>query len=321
MAPFNDQQTQDFLRFEGNAQSLRLVARLQILADDKGLNLAFGTLSALMKYVASSDRAGNHANPALKKPGYFASENEIVQEIQDRTGTFGTRHPISFLVEAADDIAYLPADVEDAVKKGVLAWSEVETELREANAESVNRALKGQQRTLKGDHDRVPDNLDDDILASVFRTAAINVMVEGAFRVFEKRYEEIMQGKYLGSLLKDSNAADLADCLRNIAREHVYPTRSTLELELMGRRVIGDLMGVFWEGAQAMPPTGEPDASTFAGKAAALISRNYRRVFQDSLKEGRLPPKYYRLQLVTDYVCGMTDSFAKGTHAALFNGR
>ena len=126
MAPFNDQQTQDFLRFEGNAQSLRLVARLQILADDKGLNLAFGTLSALMKYVASSDRAGNHANPALKKPGYFASENEIVQEIQDRTGTFGTRHPISFLVEAADDIAYLPADVEDAVKKGVLAWSEVE---------------------------------------------------------------------------------------------------------------------------------------------------------------------------------------------------
>ena len=80
-------------------------------------------------------------------------------------------------------------------------------------------------------------------------------------------------------------------------------------------------MDVFWEGALAMPPEGDPDTSTFAGKAAALISRNYRQVFQDSLKDGKLPEEYSRLQLVTDYVCGMTDSFAKGMHAGLFNGR
>lgn len=321
MATLNDQQKRDFEIFEGNAQSLRLVARLQILADDKGLNLTFGTLSALMKYVASSHQADKHAiNRALRKPGYFASENHIVEKIRCRTRTGSARHPISFLVEAADDIAYLPGDVEDAVKKGDLRWKELKELLDTAKSDSATKALDIQERILKAGRETLAGDLDGDIWASAFRTAAINVMVDGAFRVFEKRYEDIMQGNYLGSLLKDSDAADLADCLRNIAREHVYSTRSTLELELMGRRVIGDLMGVFWEGAQDMPPTGDPDTSTFAGKAAALISRNYRRVFQDSLDDGELPEEYYRLQLVTDYVCGMTDSFAKGMHAGLYNG-
>ena len=80
-------------------------------------------------------------------------------------------------------------------------------------------------------------------------------------------------------------------------------------------------MDVFWEGAETMPSTEDPSTSTFAGKASALVSRNYRRVFQDALTEGLLPEKYSRIQLVTDYICGMTDSFAKNLHAELFNGR
>ena len=78
-----EQQIQDFLKFEGNAQSLRLVATLQILADYNGLNLTFGTLSALCKYVAKSDEADKTAtNRAYRKPGYFASEEDIVEQIR-----------------------------------------------------------------------------------------------------------------------------------------------------------------------------------------------------------------------------------------------
>ena len=110
--------------------------------------------------------------------------------------------------------------------------------------------------------------------------------------------------------------------LRQIGQEHVYQTHSTFKLELMGRRVIVDLMDVLWEGAAAMPLTGSPDTSTFAGKSAALFSPNYRRVFQHFAAENKdLPERYHRLQLLTDYVCGMTDSFAKRLHAELFNGR
>ena len=134
-----EQQIQDFLKFEGNAQSLRLVATLQILADYNGLNLTFGTLSALRKYVAKSDEADKTAtNRACRKPGYFASEEDIVEQIRDATGTGNARHPICFLVEAADDIVYLAADVEDAIKKSVLSWDQVEEQLQPAaNVESV----------------------------------------------------------------------------------------------------------------------------------------------------------------------------------------
>ena len=180
LSSLNDQQTKDFERFDGNAQSLRLVAKLQILADDNGLNLTYGTLSALMKYVASSDQADEHAtDQALRKPGYFASENDLVEEIREITGTGRARHPISFLVEAADDIAYLPADVEDAVKKGVLSWKQVE-ELLQPHAPSVKAALESQDKILKADRSSAPTGLDDDILASAFRTAAISVMVRAA---------------------------------------------------------------------------------------------------------------------------------------------
>ncbi len=318
-----EQQIQDFLKFEGNAQSLRLVATLQVLADYSGLNLTFATLSALGKYLAASDKADSEAtNRAFRKPGYFASEGVIVQQIRDATGTGEARHPICFLVEAADDIVYLAADVEDAVKKGVLSWRELHEQLTATDADSVKAALASKERILKAGRPEVPPDLDDDIKASAFRTAAIGVMVEGSFKVFKSRYEEIMHGQYSGDLLQESDAADLAGCLRKIGVERVYPTRSTLTLELMGRQVIGDLMDIFWEGAEALPKTGNPKTSKFPGKAAALFSANYRRVFQHFVAEKtNLPEMYHRLQLVTDYICGMTDSFAKRLHAELFNGR
>ena len=233
------------------------------------------------KYLVSSDKANSTAtNRAFRKPGYFASETELVHQIRDATGTGKARHPICCLVEAADDIVYLAADVEDSVKKGVLSWTEVREQLTDSGADSVRDALKRQEHILKAGQPTVSPALHDDIHASAFRTAAISVMVEGAFKVFKTQYGEIMHGQYPGALLQDSDAKELASCLRKVGIKHVYPTRSTLTLELMGRQVIGDLMDIFWEGAEVMPTTGDPDTSEFAGKAAALFSENYRLVFQ-----------------------------------------
>jgi dGTPase len=80
-------------------------------------------------------------------------------------------------------------------------------------------------------------------------------------------------------------------------------------------------MTIFWEGAETLPINGEPNTRDFRGKIGALLSANYRRVFQHfASTEKELPEVYHRLQLVTDYVCGMTDSFAKRLHAELKNG-
>jgi dGTPase len=113
----------DFLRFEGNAQTMRIVTNTYLLGHDHGLNLTCATVAAARKYLASSFAAdGKNADHAYAKPGYFLSEAEIFTLVSQRTGTEGRRHPITFLVEAADDIVYSVVDIEDGVKKHSLTF-------------------------------------------------------------------------------------------------------------------------------------------------------------------------------------------------------
>lgn len=133
---------------------------------------------------------------------------------------------------------------------------------------------------------------------------------------FTSKYDQIMNGEYHGELIKDSSVAGFAEALRTVNFERVYRSQETLKLELMGRRIIRDLMDVFWEGAKGA----EPDPGSFAAKAFALLSANYRSVFDHAKERGRLPAKYCQLQLVTDYVCGMTDTFAAELHRRLMSG-
>jgi dGTPase len=317
-----DQLIQDFLQFEGNAQSLRLLTKLQILVDFNGLNLTFGTLSASCKYTVPSHESGDNGNHAKSKPGYFASENAIVQQIREKAGTGDARNPLTYLVEAADDIVFSVADIEDAVKKGVLAWSTVEDDLKKIGHPTVVDSLNGMRRILKAGSNKEPEDLPGDIYASAFRTSTIGIVVRSVVKEFQKQYGEIMAGRYTRELFKECEAAPLVEKLKELGRTRVYCTPSNLKLELMGRRVICDLMDIFWEGAQVLPADGSlPKTTKFPGKVCALLSENYRRVFCHSVKTMReLPEQYHRFQLVTDYVCGMTDTFAKRLHAELMNG-
>ncbi len=318
----NSQLVQDLLKFDGNAQSLRLLTKLQILADFHGLNLTFGTLSASCKYTAPSHEAGGNGAHPRSKPGYFASESDDVRRIREETGTGDARNPIAYLVEAADDIVYSVADIEDAVKKGVLAWHPLEDDLKKTDHPSMEAALIRTRKILKAETDKIPEDLKDDIWASAFRTSVIWVVVEAALDESKEQYDAIMAGQYSRELVKDCEAWTLVKKLKDVGKTQVYCTPSNLKLELMGRHVICDLMDVFWEGAKVLPINGKlPTTKTFPGKVCALLSDNYRRVFCHSVETMRdLPQQYHRFQLVTDYVCGMTDTFAKRLHTELMNG-
>lgn len=315
----DEQLTSDFRLFEGNAQAFRLLTKLQILADFYGLNLTYGTLSASCKYLAPSHQInGQHDR---KKPGFFKSEEDVVYDVRDRTGTGDARNPITFLVEAADDAVYSVADIEDAVRKGILKWSDVKAFLDEEKDPAIAEALQRADQILKVDNPEVPPRLPCDVYVSAFRTASIAVVVNACAEAFEENYNSIMMGKYHNELISDSRAKKLVVKLKELARQRAYATPPNLKLELMGRKVICDLMDVFWEGAKAMPREGNPQSKNFQGKAAALLSENYRKVFQYWLKEQKdLPEKYHRLLLVTDYVSGMTDTFAIKLHKELSNG-
>jgi dGTPase len=120
-------QKEDFLQFEGNAQTLRTVSRLQVVKDARGLNLTFGTLAALMKYtVGSTNVLASGGSAARKKVGFFCSERDLVNAIHSETGlSEGLRHPLTYIMEACDDIAYSIIDAEDAVKKQIVSFPDL----------------------------------------------------------------------------------------------------------------------------------------------------------------------------------------------------
>ena len=113
----------DFYHFEGNAQSLRIVTKLHDFKGNfDGLDLTPATINTILKYTRASNQPKSEKITS-KKVGFFRAEEDIFRQITSITGTGENRHPLTFILEAADDIAYLIADMEDAIGKGVLRFA------------------------------------------------------------------------------------------------------------------------------------------------------------------------------------------------------
>ena len=125
-----EEQKCDFKYFDGNAQGIRILSRLQLLNDEFGANLTLATLATLMKYPWSSSNVkckGENKNIGKEKFGYMYSEKTINQFILENmmNNKEEVRHPATFILEAADDIAYIMADLEDSVKKRLITWNDI----------------------------------------------------------------------------------------------------------------------------------------------------------------------------------------------------
>jgi len=314
----------DFTHFDGNAQTLRLVSGLQVLADTNGLNLTSAAFTSLIKYLADCHSVGS-GDGEFKKLGFFQTEAPLVLAAQEEAGLISgdsaRRHPVTFLVEAADDIVYGICDIEDAIKKRILSWQDVGDDLEEAEKTgNWSSEQRDQMAGLAEASRRWIDNrihgLDDQYIdldeayAEHFRTRCIGFGVRAVADAFLSNYEGILEGTYRKELLYDSKAGGLYDCLKNtIGVNKIYRCREATELEILGTRVIHGLLDLFVE-AFNTSRTGHATTSRYPTKIESLFSKNYRQVYEQSMKSGSIPEGYYRLRLLTDYICGMTDSFA-----------
>jgi dGTPase len=111
---------------------------------------------------------------------------------------------------------YSVADVEDAVKKGVLPWTAIQQSLNTPEDPTVTKAIKGMVHILKAGRDAVPQDLPDDVYASAFRTAAIGILVHSVVDTFKNQYGAIMQGTYQGELVEDCDAKSLVARLKKL---------------------------------------------------------------------------------------------------------
>lgn len=322
--PFSDTFRKDFLLFEGNAQTLRVVTRLQVVDDDLGLNLCYATIAALMKYTVSSDEiAPKGRNAALRKVGYFQSEKKIVETARNACGLpHGVRHPLTFIMEACDDVAYSVLDAEDAVKKQIVSFSDVLSWLRSHQASDELTRYVFEHSEFDYQRHRTaglsPAELND-VSMQKFRVYSINAMMSAVIRAFCDNYEQIMNCAFETDLISASKAARFAEALKEFDSLHAYRNYRVRGLELEGFNVINGLMDFLWRGIterEDFSDLSSKRTTPFASYVYSRISENYRRVFeQTSLNRYRtddpsLPIRYRELQLLTDMVSGMTDEYA-----------
>ncbi len=314
----DSQKAQDFARFEGNSQTMRIITNTHLLGHDYGLSLTCAATSAARKYLASSlpceKVSGDHTR---SKPGYFLSEKVILGKVANQTGTEGRRHPITFIVEAADDIVYSAVDIEDGVKKRILSWKQVENHLNKECAGSVVLIEAKKQMDLQ-----VGGGAGDSEKAQAFRVNAISETVRAAVRIFGKRYDEIMNGDYKQELVSDVDydGATFVKACKDILKETVFVEDDVLRLEVRGRHVLHDLLNLFWEGTGEFLEDHQGSAKTYGGKLYRLIAGSYRVHFEKRIRDCPDDAAYFGLQLVSDYVSGMTDGFACRLHEDLTNG-
>lgn len=299
----------DFLKFDGNAQTFRLLSKLQLLNDEFGLNLTVATLSALLKYpsVYGSDNKGG-----FKKFGVFNSEKEIVQQVWDQTGLReGVRHPLAYIMEACDDIAYSIIDAEDTVKKGCASFYDLIDHLKNNSADRdpiISRVVK---KSIKKNREFRKDFLSprelNDISMQMFRVIAISEMVTSATQVFVDNVESMINESIAPGfeLIKNSSCAQLCKSVKIFDYKNGFQNREVLRLELEGNNYIKSMMTMLWRAVSK----GDDENFPFERYIYGDISENYRRIYDKSDKG-----VYAKCQLVCDTLSGMTESYLVKKH-------
>jgi dGTPase len=308
----NEKQKRDFLSFDGNAQGLRIISKLQYLNDIFGLNLTYATLAAYIKYPnyeeIDKDILSKH------KVGVFTSEIDAFKEISDNCGLNingkVNRHPLSYLMEAADSICYLTMDIEDGYAKNLINLEYYYNKLKnipELN-EKIQYIYEDQNNYYKNDTTKIIN----------FRIQIIQKLVLLAVDNFIENLDEIEKGNYNKELIFD-DPNKLAETLEGICVDKVFKYREINSLEITGHSVIKGLLEYYIKFLFH-------ENKAYRKRALALISNSILKVafeesklYNENAKFENLSD-YYKLRVIVDFVSGMTDQYALN-HFQKINGQ
>ena len=282
----------DFIRFDGNANALRILTHQFSGKRPGGFALTYPTLASIVKYPFESLAA------TQQKFGFFQSEKNNFQSIANelhipsQNGHFLSfqRYPLVCLVEAADDICYQVMDIEDACKLGILDHSRVkELFLNFYDRQEDKEIMKNIEDTLS----KVTDKNEQ---ISYLRAGIIGKLIHECMRVFEENNDAILNGTFSKSLvgLLQKKQEEAMNQVKEVSFKEVYAHRTVVEIEIAGFKIIGTLLEEF-VGA-AIGPTGN-----YNKKILSLLPGQYRPQ-SDTL--------YHKIQSAVDFISGMTDVYA-----------
>ena len=328
-----EQMCKDLENFEGNAQSFRMLTKSNSQQSNSELNLTYATIQTLLKYPVDSVNFSKRDNNIKNhKNGYFLAEKDILEEVANSTGTIIgneiVRHPLTFVLEAADDIAYATADLEDAFKKGLFTidafiafydkkldnlTKETNTNPTRQSKELINilrDAVLSENRSRESD----ATNFNDWV-----KEARGWLMYSAAYG-FVSNYHSIMDGTYFQDLFSENDNFHKLSILvlKNAMREFVYETEGILKLEISAQTIITFLLDRFIPAALYVDNSDAHYKSSAADKKyVALIPTHLKNDYYKRKTGDEAYDLYLRLLMVCDYVSGMTDSFAKNLYQEL----
>ena len=285
---------EDFLHFEGNANAMRLLTHQFIGRRKGGFALTYSTLASIIKYPYSSVYAGKKG-----KFGFFQSEEEDYLRIADELGICRNpedankfvRYPLVYLVEAADDICYQIMDIEDSHKLKILSYDETTRILLNFYDKDTDKEdLKTISRTFKIVTDK------NECIAFL-RAGIINKLINACADIFCQNYEAIMNGTFQGSLihhLTGTNKQAYETCTE-LAYSRIYHTNIVTQIQIAGFKILATILKEYID-AVLKPET------YYARNILSVMPEQYKVHQDDSI--------YTKIQTVTDYVSGMTDSYA-----------
>ena len=287
-----DYQWSDLVSFEGNANAFRQLTHQFAGRRQGGMSLTYATLATLIKYpYPSFNKKGK------KKYNIFHSEIETFKKVMDgcdivcldEESLAYARHPLSYMMEAADDICYLILDMEDAHKRGIVPTEKID--------HFFTSFFKKEETWFFDRKDFMYETVTDNNERMAFlRATAINKLVDCVSTVFIDNYADIMDGSFKNSLvhhLPDFEHNALEKC-REFSLKNIYRHPSVVKVELTGFNVIGELLNEF---VQAVV---HPE-KTYNKKLLSLIPEHFKNDKDDL---------YSRIQVVLDYISNMTDLYA-----------
>jgi len=237
-------QYQDLCDFEGNANGFKILTQSRI-GREGGLRLSYATLGAFVKYPKESLPKRPTKNVSHKKYGFFQSEVDVFNDIagelgltKDETESY-IRHPLAYLVEAADDICYTIIDFEDGINLGLIEEEFALEYLINLVRDSINTEKYHQ---LSNTTDRI----------SYLRALSINTLIKECAEIFMKNEAEIIQGVFQSSLLDRSKyKAQISDIIK-ISVENIYESKEVIEKEIAGYNLISVLLESYITAANNM---------------------------------------------------------------------
>lgn len=309
----------DFEEFDGNPQGFRTITRLHTERDEFSLNLTYATLLCALKYSRAAGEVGD--NGILKKAGYFQTEKHLVEKMYSKINLdLHHRYPLTYIMEAADDIAYCLSDISDGIEKRILTEQDFLNEFRRTWTQDYSEVTCPV---------KIPDHIDNfshDISIPWSKKA-----MQEAIQNYIDNHEDFYNGT-AKELIPQNGMGSVLNTIKKVSRKILYSSIEAESIELTGFAVItgilrnyGRLLKIPYLTFEKIANQEQVDNFDVERRLFNRIGKRYVKAYWyaiDKLDKTKTEDFlvyewWLRIHLIVDHVSGMTDEFALETYQML----